>query len=259
MNKAEKFAMSLVHHMEIGSMSELKKSREERERWKKEGLTICYLCGTPIIDEPYLIVRSHGDNYYPAHEECQEKLLIKKKKRKEDLKILEKLIIEEYNIKRGLNKMIKLNIHSIVDVITNSSTVIYTYQNSTKEAKELLQEILNLIGNNETVEDSFYVDTFLDDDQYVDYSDASGNDFPEDFPEDYKDQYSYVRKTKEKIMKGEIERPIWMKKIEEREIYDGWMPDVNLYIMPKSYKYTGLAEKMLKFLNSPECDGGRDG
>jgi hypothetical protein len=51
--------------------------------------------------------------------------------------------------------MIKLRIHSSVDVITNSSTVIYTYQNSTEEAKALIDEVLRLAGIDEKAEDLF--------------------------------------------------------------------------------------------------------
>ena len=38
--------------------------------------------------------------------------------------------------------MIKIKFHSIVDVITNSSTVIYTYQDSVGVAKSLVKEVL---------------------------------------------------------------------------------------------------------------------
>lgn len=54
--------------------------------------------------------------------------------------------------------MFKFKLHSVVDVITNSSTVIYTYQNgSVDPAKELINEMLKLVGvTDKTADDLFY-------------------------------------------------------------------------------------------------------
>jgi len=53
-------------------------------------------------------------------------------------------------------KSFKIAIHSIVEVITNSSTVIYTYQGGSLEpAKELIKEVLKLMGENVDVDDAF--------------------------------------------------------------------------------------------------------
>jgi hypothetical protein len=74
-------------------------------------------------------------------------------------------------------KTIKIKFHSIVDVITNSSTVIYTYQNSVSEAKELVQAILDLAGEKVSPDDVFYYGVFCDDDRYFD-----SEDLPSDCP-----------------------------------------------------------------------------
>lgn len=166
--------------------------------------------------------------------------------------------------------MIKIKIHSIVDVITNSSTVIYTYQNSIKEAKELVQEVLDIAGiTDKTPDDIFYYGIFCDKDRYFE---AEHEDFPKDCPEiDYSTPYNseerraiyaaqdkWLGDIKLSIMKGEIEKPNWMVDAEEED-YDGWSPDSYLYLVPKDNKFKGLADKISKLLGSVSADGGRDG
>ena len=155
--------------------------------------------------------------------------------------------------------MIKLNIHSIVSRITNSSTVIYTYQNSTNEAKELLQEILNIYEPDKKVDDLFYFGTFCDNDIYADrFEELDEDDKSKGFPEDWQGQKEYVQGIKTKIIKGEIEKPEWMKDIEEESEYS-FPPDLYLNILSKDEKYNSIVEKMLAFLNSVDADGGYDG
>ena len=71
---------------------------------------------------------------------------------------------------------LKVKIHSIVDVITNSSTVIYITmkENSIKEMFEIINEILKIADSDKKAEDLFSIeiernwdqilDSFLDDD-----------------------------------------------------------------------------------------------
>lgn len=160
--------------------------------------------------------------------------------------------------------MFKLNIHSIVDVITNSSTTIYTYQNSTKEAKELLQEILNFVGKGETVDDVFNIGVFLEDvDQYAEYLaehiEEEGGECPDDFPKDWKEQGTYVKNLQDKILRGEMNKPQWMKDAEEYEDGMGYTYPTSLHIVSKDEKYSKLIEKILAFLNSTDNDAFRDG
>jgi len=53
--------------------------------------------------------------------------------------------------------MIKIKPHSIVDVITNSSTVVYvqTHDNTIKYAKELVNTLLKVAGSDKKAEDLF--------------------------------------------------------------------------------------------------------
>lgn len=153
-----------------------------------------------------------------------------------------------------------INIHSIVDVITNSSTVIFTYQNNVNEAKELVQEMLNLMGETEkTADDIFYYAIMCEDDVYMEAEDY-GFDPPEGMPTDYQEQQAWFENLKIQVIKGEIERPQWMIDIEEGEhYYDYYAPPCYLNIIPKEDKYAVLAEKLLRFLNSPEHEASHDG
>ena len=161
--------------------------------------------------------------------------------------------------------MFKLNIHSIVDVITNSSTVIYTYQNGVKEAKELLQEILNIIGEKKEVDDLFSIGVFAsDNDIYTEYLselvEDGDDEYPDNYPsDDWKAQDNYIVELKETILKEEVKKPEWMKEAESKENYDGYTAETSLYISPKDEKYTLLIEKMMSFLNSPAHEAFRDG
>lgn len=167
--------------------------------------------------------------------------------------------------------MFKIDIHSIVDVITNSSTVIYTYQDSVKETKELIQEVLNLMGENKTPDDIFYYGVFCDNDYYTDYLDEQEEDIPEDFPryKNYKEiygDYQEYRKAVKKwmdnlklsVLKGEMEKPDWMEKTEEGD-YDYWGPSTYIYLSSKDKRFENLAFKICSLLNSVTADGGGDG
>jgi len=166
----------------------------------------------------------------------------------------------------------KINIHSIVDVITNSSTVIYTYQDSIKEAKELVQEVLDISGIiDKTPDDIFYYGVFCDDDTYFDSMDEEDGGV-EDCPtidwnnNTTKEQRDFQRVARNKwlddlelsIMKGEVAKPKWMEAAENDDC-NGFLPDTHLVLIPKDDKFKPLAEKIYKLLGSVTADGGRDG
>jgi len=179
----------------------------------------------------------------------------------------------QQKVKTILNKrridMFKLKIHSIVDVITNSSTVIYTYQDSVKEAKELVQEVLTMMGiEDKTPDDIFYYGVFCDDDTYLENDD----DLPDEAPTigwgegttketreaQRKIQKDWFDAIKLSIIKGEVEKPEWMESAEEG-YDDGWNPDTELHLLVKDERFRGLADKIKSLLNSVSADGGRDG
>lgn len=157
---------------------------------------------------------------------------------------------------------IKVKIHSIVDLITNSSTVIFTYQNSIDQVKDLVNEVLKLSGSNETPDDIFYYGVFCSTEIYTEYED----DYCEEETYDevkklgWKEKKSYIKNIIEQILVGKIEKPQWMINAENNDD-DGcsWAPDSYLHIIPKDEKYNDLAKKIKALLNSVSADGGRDG
>lgn len=172
------------------------------------------------------------------------------------------------------SELIKLKIHSIVSEITNSSTVIYTYQDgSVAPAKELVNEVLKLQGiTDKTADDIFYYGVFCDDEPYFNILDEKGRDEqPEDYPKVSGSYGTLERKELEtlrqkwfddivlKVMKGEAARPEWMSEAETAHGWSEWAPDSYLVLVPRDEKYVDLGNKIKALLNSVTADGGRDG
>jgi hypothetical protein len=152
--------------------------------------------------------------------------------------------------------MLKFKFHSFVDVITNSSTVIYTYQNSVEQAKELVEKMLKLAGiTDKTADDIFYYGVFCDDDRYFNhYNDEES----EELPYESNNLDMWLKSLKLSIMKGEVEKPNWMNNVENNNS-GGWDPDSYLYLISKEDKYKVFGDKICALLNSVSADGGRDG
>lgn len=147
--------------------------------------------------------------------------------------------------------MIIIKIHSVVDVITNSSTVIYTYQNSIKETKGLVEEILKIANiTDKTPDDIFYYGVFCDNERYLESDDSPG-----DFS--YNDEEK-LNALKLSIMKGELEHPEWMNWVEDGD-GDSWAPDSYLHLIVKDERFQGIADEIKRLLNSIGADGGSDG
>jgi hypothetical protein len=167
----------------------------------------------------------------------------------------------------------KVNIHSIVDVITNSSTTIFTYQNSVEETKELVQAVLNLCGiKDKTPDDIFYYGVFADKDTYLNYCDYHDHEDEEDEPRnmpqinakygtpEHKQELEIRKKwlndLKFSIIKGETSKPKWM---ESAETCGDWAASSYLELIIKDEKFSEFAQKVRDLLNSVEADGGFDG
>ena len=142
----------------------------------------------------------------------------------------------------------KIKLHSSVDLITNSSTVIFTYSGgSLKAVKELVNEMLKVFGKEETFDDIFYVEVFLEEISYY----LESKDCPEEFnTEDWKADQIAFEQYQTSILKGEIKKPQWMKDIEEDEGYEGYSRSTDLHLLAKDEKYSELASKLLKYLYS---------
>lgn len=152
-------------------------------------------------------------------------------------------------------KLVKVNFHSAVDVITNSSTTIFTYSGGCDEkAKELIDEFLKVLGSDKKSEDMFWMGIFLDDfDPFFDDLEEPELLSPElkkVYNMGYSEQREWAEEQVQKILKGEIEEPDWMKEAEDRENYDGFTGETTFYILAKEEKYNDLAERISDFLYS---------
>lgn len=145
-----------------------------------------------------------------------------------------------------MSNVIRANIHSVVDVITNSSTTIYTHQDSVKETKELVQEILNIAGiTDKTPDDIFYYGVFADEYRYLDQE-------PDEMPEAHQDEW--LEQIQVAVMKGEIPKPRWMQNVEND--YEGG--NTELVLVPRDERFSKLAKRVKSLLNSIDSEEGYD-
>jgi len=138
----------------------------------------------------------------------------------------------------------KIKLHSSVDLITNSSTVIFTYSGGSLQAvKDLVNEMLKVFERTETFDDIFYAGVFLDDTYR--YTEDENEDEENTIPEDVD-----IDKMIDDILIGKIEKPEWMISVEENEDGEGFLPDTMLYLKSKDEKYNELAKQLLNYLTS---------
>lgn len=136
--------------------------------------------------------------------------------------------------------MKKIKIHSTVDLITNSSTVIYTFsQGSLPALKELVNEILLTFDRTEKFDDIFFADVFLD--EIYQY----------EMPEDFEDIDDVI----EAVLTQQLLKPDWMKEAEDLD----YERETTLYIKAKDEKYTQLAEKLTNYLYSTSHEASYEG
>lgn len=160
-----------------------------------------------------------------------------------------------------------IKLHSVTDLITNSSTTIYTYsENSENALKLMVNEIFRIFDINKTCDDVFdTVVMYSDADQYY-YStyEEEGGD-KELLPEDLKnleDPYNAIDEICSKVKKGELPKPEWMDKVEEynnENQCDTYSPSTSLYLIPKDDKYRELAKLVKNFLYSTGHEACREG
>lgn len=142
-------------------------------------------------------------------------------------------------------------------------TLTFIYSSEAVDAlKELFEELRNLFGYTviPTLDEMFYYGVFCKTNTYSNfkYWDDSTIDF--DIPDVFTSvcasstvRYNYVETTIQEIIKGEIEKPEWMKYIEEEETCNSFdaAPSTFLRLIPKNEKYNELADKLLGFLYAP--------
>ena len=142
------------------------------------------------------------------------------------------------------NMTVKIKIHSIVALITNSSTEIYSFYDSSVEvAKELVNEMLNAFTVGGVWNDYFTIELFIDKEYYEEYWHENIGD-EEEAPD--------VLQLMMDIKKGLIRKPKWMKRVEystPKEYQSGNM----ISITALKPEYNALAKKIHALVTSPEA------
>lgn len=148
-----------------------------------------------------------------------------------------------------------IKIHSVVDVITNSSSVIYTFSGSAiKPLKELFTEIFKLLGEPQHVDDVFDIiaipESYVLYDHFVDFLEDLDPEWP--FYERYK---KICEMTPPSRQESELVN-LFVEKY-KRGIKEDWMDigedsGTKLKIFVKDEKYNELANKAIKFLYSTD-------
>ena len=150
--------------------------------------------------------------------------------------------------------MIQIPIHSATDLITNSSTVIFTYSEGCPAAlKEMIDELFKTFGVDKTFDDVFTAVVLCTNDEF--YAEWFEN-HSDEVALDPEKVYELVKDVKE----GKVEKPEWFKKAEEsNDSYDYFSPSTSLYLIPKMDEYTKLGRLVKNFLYSTSHEATRDG
>ena len=162
---------------------------------------------------------------------------------KKEIKEFEEKYNDDFKITfKNKKKMIKFKVHSVIDVITNSSTEIYSwYDGSVSACKEMINEFIKTFGiEDKTADDIFYIDVFLDSYDYTDFMD--------------KDTKEIEQMIKD-VLCGKIKKPQGFIDAEKSYNKNGNY----FYIEPKSEDYKSLVDAIKKLLNSPTYDAYYNG
>ena len=143
-------------------------------------------------------------------------------------------------------------------------TITFIYSSESVEAlKKLFTELRRVFGYTTVTElnDMFYYGVFCKQNTYANFNGwekAQGEviEVPEMLtsvcptPSEKED---FVKRTINEIIKGEIEKPEWMKYVEEESVCSccNAAPSTFLTLIPKDEKYRTLADRLLDFLYSP--------
>ena len=157
------------------------------------------------------------------------------------------------------DELIVLDLHSAVDVITNSSTTIYTYEWGCEgPAQQLIDEVLRLQGSDKKWSDVVYMGVFCSEDDYI-YRTDDWDDVP-NAPENRNERRDWIKSQIISVMKGEIDRPEWMSRVEDDDHGgDGYPPKSRLTILVKDEQYADLAKYIKSLVSGVDADGGYSG
>jgi hypothetical protein len=148
---------------------------------------------------------------------------------------------------------IKIPLHSTTDLITNSSTVIFTYsENSVGALKQMIDELFKTFGIDKTCEDVFdMVITCEDSWPYEEYVKENGVDGV---------NLDDVDQLLQDVRSGKIPKPYWFENAEQTELCcDYYTPTTILNLIPKAAEYERLGNLVTNFLYSPNHEATHDG
>lgn len=136
---------------------------------------------------------------------------------------------------------VSIPLHSQTDLITNSSTTIYTYSDASPAAcREMIEAIFKSFDIDKKCDDVFSIVLMLEnEDNYEYWLDGHGHDIEGDLSE-----------LLDKVRGGKVEKPKWMFDAEKSRHQGGTV----LHISAKSKKYVAVANLIKKFLYSTEAE-----
>lgn len=143
---------------------------------------------------------------------------------------------------------IAINLHSMTDLITNSSTTIFTYSDGSLDVcKDMINEFFKTCGVDKTADEVFNFVVLCDYYAYTEFDKDEDEEIQEERDKLTQEQY-------DRIKAGLEAKPKWFTSIEETENSDGYYPENKLYITPIDQKFAPLADLIYKFLYSTNCE-----
>lgn len=140
--------------------------------------------------------------------------------------------------------MKSIKIHSMTDIITNSSTTIYTFsENSPKACREMIDAIFETFNIKMKCDDVLNLVVMMDSGyMYAEWLEHIGREVNND-----------LDKLIEDVKSGKVEKPEWMFDCENKFSQHG---GTSLYISSKKPEYENISKLIRNFLystNSKEC------
>jgi len=152
----------------------------------------------------------------------------------------------------------KIRVHSVTDLITNSSTTIYTNSLGSIDAcKEMIDEFFKALGVDKKCDDVFNLVVTMDSYSYTEYmDDEEEEEEDEDEDEGSEEEESVdeksIAKTVKDVQEGKIAKPKWMADAEEYAKSTDEPSETFLHISAKSPEFEKLAQLVSTFLYSTE-------
>jgi len=161
--------------------------------------------------------------------------------------------------------MNQVAIHSVTDLITNSSTTIYTHSDQSPKAMvEMIDGIFKVFGINKKCEDVFDLSVEISDpecitDRVIDYLCDDPTTVPEDFynQDIDEDLFNKLDKLYSDIFDDGAKKPDWLAAAENIIIESmDYEPSTSLQITAKQPEYEEIAQLIINFLYSTSHSAG---